>query len=605
MAEDKKKIGQFLIDRGHIEPQDLASALDIQRESGSKVGEILQSQGKISAYKFYLEMADFMGKPFVDLEKYNINASILRADERHDYYQNDYLPFDIDADGTIFVATTNPSADLLLHLSRTYEQYKLFITSPFDILWTLQKHFIKENDEDAKAAISANLPITSAKNITISKQGLINIAIASAICFFAVQNDFLLKVFLLAINIFFFSTLISKAVFFFAGAFAKKEKYTEETLDINEQELPIYTILVPLYKEKRATIIQLTSAIKNLNYPLAKLDIKLITELDDDATINIIKSMGLESNFQIIRVPHSIPKTKPKACNYALRFAKGEFVTIYDAEDIPDQNQLKKTYLAFRNEPQDNTALQCQLNFYNRNENFLSRFFSMEYASWFQFMLYGLERLKLPIPLGGTSNHFRTTYLKNIRAWDAYNVTEDAELGMRISLGKGNIKVVNSTTMEECPYILKNWLQQRTRWIKGYMQTFAAYMLQPANIIKNFGIKKFLGFFFFIGAPFLTYMLAPLAIMLYFIALVHKPDLHNITSFLYFNLFFGIALHIFIGLVVVVKNRWWDLLIHALLFPLYWVLHSIASYIAVFEIVKKPHHWNKTEHGLSKIKPEL
>jgi cellulose synthase/poly-beta-1,6-N-acetylglucosamine synthase-like glycosyltransferase len=613
MIEQKKRIGEFLIERGKIEPQDLEIALAIQSKCGSKVGEILQAQGKISAYKFYIELAEFLNTPFVDLEKYNVNTELLKPESRQDYYENDYIPFDVDdISGATYIATTNPTTELLLHLTKTYFQYKVFITSPFDILWTLQKKFKTEDDTHSREEINNQLPKISAKNLTFSRQLISALFLILVACILGLQNHYFLSFVLLAINLFFFATLFSKALFFIAGVFAKKSavKNIDDLLaNINEKDLPIYTILVPLYKEKLSTVTQLTSAIKNFNYPLSKLDVKLIAELDDDLTIQNIKSLGLESIFQIIRVPHSIPKTKPKACNYALRFAKGELVTIYDAEDVPDVNQLKKTFLTFKElgdfGSKKITALQCHLNFYNRNENWLTKFFSIEYSSWFQFLLYGLQALKLPIPLGGTSNHFKTEELKNLKAWDPYNVTEDAELGMRIAINNGIIRVVNSTTMEECPNLVSSWLHQRTRWIKGHLQTFLVYMREPKTIIKNFGFSGFLGFFFFIGAPAISYIFVPFSLVLYFFASIAPNISPDLLYFMVFNLIFGVTLHLLIALFVIVKNKWLNILPLCFLFPIYWLLHSVASYLALYQLIKKPHHWNKTEHGVSKFKPEL
>lgn len=609
MIEQKKRIGEFLIERGRIEQQDLETALQIQKQSGGKIGEILQSNGVITAYKFYMELAEFSNTPFVNLEQYPVASELIKLNERPDYHDFDYIPFDTDdVSGQTYIATTNPSADLLLHLTKKYYHYKIYITSPFDILWVLQKQFIEHDKHDASEVIEKAHPNFSAKKLTFSRQLISVLFIVLIASLLGLQNRYFLGFILTVINLFFFSTLVSKAVFFATGFFTKRKNYDDLINNINEHNLPIYTILVPLYKEKLETIAQLATAIKNLNYPLSKIDVKLITELDDDKTVENVKKLGLESNFQIIRVPHSIPKTKPKACNYALRFAKGELITIYDAEDIPEANQLKKTYIEFSDEDFRNVqipALQCELNYYNRDENWLTKLFSIEYASWFQFMLYGLQSLKMPIPLGGTSNHFRTDILKSLKAWDPYNVTEDAELGLRIAINQGTVRVVSSTTMEECPNKISAWLHQRTRWIKGHLQTFLVYMREPKSLINKFGIGGFFGFFFFIGAPAISYILIPFSLLLYFFASMQNNFPHTILNLLHFNLWFGILLHLIIGLVVIIKNKWWHILLECIAFPLYWLLHSLASYLALYQLVKKPHYWNKTEHGVSKIKPNL
>ena len=169
------------------------------------------------------------------------------------------------------------------------------------------------------------------------------------------------------------------------------------------------------------------------DYPAAKLDIKLVLEEDDAETIAAAKALRLDGRFEILCVPSSPLRTKPRACNYALNFVRGAYVVVYDAEDRPEADQLKKVVVAFRTARRDVACFQARLNVYNANDNWLTRMFALEYASWFDFLLPGLNRLGIPIPLGGTSNHFRTEILRQVFGWDAFNVTEDADLGLRLA----------------------------------------------------------------------------------------------------------------------------------------------------------------------------
>src|SRR5262249_27281022 len=251
--------------------------------------------------------------------------------------------------------------------------------------------------------------------------------------------------------------------------------------ELSEEELPVYTVLVPMYREARM-LPMLAQALRNLDYPLGKLDIKLVLEADDHETIEVARTLGLEGVFDVIRVPPSLPKTKPKACNYALRFARGEYLVIYDAEDRPEPDQLRKVVATFARSSENTACLQCRLNYYNANENWLTRMFTLDYSLWFDQVLPGLERLNVPIPLGGTSNHFKIKVLRDLCAWDPFNVTEDADLGIRLTQKGYRVGIVDSTTFEEAAHQTGNWIRQRSRWIKGYMQTFLVHMRKPLHL---------------------------------------------------------------------------------------------------------------------------
>lgn len=243
-----------------------------------------------------------------------------------------------------------------------------------------------------------------------------------------------------------------------------------EIASIQDDELPIYTVLLPIFKESEI-IKKLIWNLQSLNYPREKLDIKLLIESNDDLTYQAVKDLEFPAVFDPVIIPPAQPKTKPKACNYGLYFCKGEYLTIYDAEDIPDSNQLKEVYRLFQKLPEEYVVVQCALNYFNKSENFLTRMFTLEYSYWFDYMLPGLDRLDVPIPLGGTSNHFKFDRLMELGGWDAFNVTEDADLGLRAYAKRYKVTVLDSTTYEEANNETFNWIRQRSRWIKGYMQT--------------------------------------------------------------------------------------------------------------------------------------
>ncbi|MDE3061307.1 MAG: glycosyltransferase, partial [Pseudomonadota bacterium] len=338
--------------------------------------------------------------------------------------------------------------------------------------------------------------------------------------------------------------------------------------------------------------------------PASKLDIKLALEADDTETIHAALALKPRYNFEIIRVPPSPLRTKPKACNYALRFARGEYVTVFDADDRPEPTQLKKAVLAFRTLPPDVACLQARLNYYNSDANWLTRFFSLEYTVLFHFLLYGLDKLGIPIPLGGTSNHMALKKLKELGEWDPFNVTEDADLGTRLAASGFKTAMLDSYTLEEAPEGVGMWLRQRSRWIKGYMQTWLVHMRRPRVLLIRLGWRGFLGFQCFVGLPGFAFLTAPVVWalpLLWLFGLVKAGPafpawlIGLMVANLLLNLFTQWYTTLFCALLY--RKERVRMVVAGALYPLYLFLHSLASYKALWQLAVKPHFWEKTAHA--------
>ncbi len=382
------------------------------------------------------------------------------------------------------------------------------------------------------------------------------------------------------------------------------ESIAIEARALREEDLPVFTVLVPMFREA-AMLPTLAQGLRNLDYPLGKLDIKIVLEAGDTETIEAARELGLEGVFEIIIVPRSQPQTKPKACNFALRFARGEYLVIYDAEDRPEPDQLRKVVATFRRAPANTACLQCRLNYFNAEENWLTRMFTLDYALWFDEVLPGLERLGMPIPLGGTSNHFRTDVLRELHAWDPFNVTEDADLGIRIGQKGYRVGVVDSTTFEEASCRAGQWLRQRSRWMKGYMQTLLVHTRRPLQFVRSAGALGLLGFVFFIGGTVLAGLLNPLFWLFYLIWLAAGAanlDVIFPNSLLYlclFNLLAGNGAFTYLLMLAPIRRGWLELIPYSFTLFAYWVMISAAAYRALWQLLRDPFHWEKTEHGLS------
>lgn len=374
---------------------------------------------------------------------------------------------------------------------------------------------------------------------------------------------------------------------------------------LKERGLPTYTILVPAYREPEV-IRDLLEAIARIDYPRDRLEVKLILEEDDEETYRAAIRSRPGPEVDIIRVPYSEPRTKPKACNYALRLATGRFVTIYDAEDRPDPLQLRRAVAAFRRLGSSVACLQAKLAYHNADQNLITRWFATEYDMWFSQLLPGLVSRRAPLPLGGTSNHFRRAVLERVGGWDPHNVTEDADLGIRLHRMGYRTEMLESTTFEEANSDFVNWVKQRSRWYKGYLQTWFVHMRDPRRLASEIGYGGVIAFSLFVaGTPILA-LLNPLFWGLTIIWFAGSPEL--IQSLFPAPIYYAGMLSMVVGNVAVLYmtviaarlSRRPTLVFASLLVPVYWAMMSVAAIKAVIQLVVAPSFWEKTVHGLDR-----
>lgn len=379
----------------------------------------------------------------------------------------------------------------------------------------------------------------------------------------------------------------------------------EELAQLKDKDLPIYTVFCPLYKEAHM-IPQFVKAMDKLEYPKAKLDIMLLLEEDDKPTIKAAQDYNLPKHIRIVVVPDSFPKTKPKATNFGLAEALGEYSVIYDAEDIPDPLQLKKTLIAFKRSDDATVCIQAKLNYYNPHQNLLTRVFTAEYSLWFDLVLPGLQSVAAPIPLGGTSNHFKTSYLHELEGWDSFNVTEDCDLGIRLAKKGYKTAIVDSVTMEEANSHLGNWVYQRTRWIKGYMQSYLVHMRSPLEFFKT-NPRHFVAFQLVVGGKILSLFINPLMWIITILYFAFRATLGVQIEKLFpgavlymglFSLVLGNFLYLYYYMIGCAKRKEYALIKYVYIVPFYWLAMSYAAWKALIQLMHKPHFWPKTTHGL-------
>lgn len=602
--------GDHLLESGMITPDQFNEASDLAESWDSSLSDVLMSRRWVRPIEYYRALAGRFNIEFVDLRAEPPDETLLDEHEVEQYTRELTLPWKRRG-GRLVIATARPGPDAILYArSRWGRDIEIVLTAKFDILWSLQRIFGDRHSRRAVQELAEFDPEMSAQTVFTRSQviaaWLMLTAFAAGLCLAPVATLIVVNS---VMSVFYLGNFLFKGVLVWAGAHRQQANALAMEADVRllrDEDLPTFTILVPMFKEPEVLPI-LAGALRKLDYPQAKLDIKIVLEEGDHETIEAAKALGLEGIFEIVRVPASQPQTKPKACNYALRYARGDFLVIYDAEDKPEPDQLKKVVVAFRRAPENTACIQCRLNYYNAEENWLTRLFTLDYSLWFDLMLPGLERLGIPIPLGGTSNHFKTSVLRELRAWDPFNVTEDADLGIRMTQKGYRVSVIDATTFEEANVSQSNWIRQRSRWTKGYMQTFLVHTRRPIHLVKTIGPLGTLGFIFFIGGTMLSGLLNPIFWATFALWAVTQSSGFDtlfppvLLHFSLFNLILGNGMIIYLLMLAPFRRRWLGLAPYALTVIWYWVLMSIAAWKGFWQLITKPFYWEKTNHGLSKF----
>jgi cellulose synthase/poly-beta-1,6-N-acetylglucosamine synthase-like glycosyltransferase len=364
---------------------------------------------------------------------------------------------------------------------------------------------------------------------------------------------------------------------------------------------PRYMVILPMYHEG-AVLPSLVEAMARLDYPRDRLEVRLLIEEDDEETMAVAQSLDLKAPFVITTIPVSYPRTKPKACNVGIESGDADLLVVYDAEDQPEPDQLKKAAWAFAQVPDNVACIQAKLSFYNPDRNVLTRCFTAEYATWFGLCLPGLDCLRAPIPLGGTSNHFRMDVLRQVGGWDEYNVTEDCDLGLRLFTRGWRTRILDSTTWEQACPSLPFWIKQRSRWVKGYIQTYLVHTRALGDLSRSLGFVNSLHFHLLIGGTVLCQLINPVYWFLVLLWLFVRPV--GIEQFFPGPVFAMGAVCLFAGnfifaytsAIACVRRGVGHLAKYGLAMPFYWILLSIGAWKGFLQLITNPHHWEKTKH---------
>lgn len=628
-------IGERLVATGAITRDDLIGALERQRSEGGRLGDQLLLGGSLNRIELYQALAAQWGITFVDLIAEPPDPKLIARTDHTRILSEGWTPWRCDGD-TLVVCTTNPPSDLLTaHVTEMFGDHKAVeyvASTPWDLWRSVEAGHRERLLFEAADRLADERPEASAREgLTPWQQWVPVLALLVAVGFLALNLRTTVVVILAAANIIFTVSISFKTL---AASLAPR-RHMRQTRDqwyeirerrrrglkpiwhrhISDADLPIYTILVPAYKEANV-VRKVISNIGALDYPESKLDVMLLLEADDLETIEVARSMRPPEYVRIVVVPPGTPQTKPRACNYGLSFARGKYVVIFDAEDRPEPLQLRKAVDAFERDAFERDAgletlepiavVQASLHYFNADYNVLTRMFAIEYAHWFEGMLPGMSEARMPLPLGGTSNHFDTEKLREMGGWDPYNVTEDADAGLRASVLGYRVAIIDSTTGEEACAEMSAWIKQRTRWVKGYIVTAGVHTRNPVAFAfaRTMGWRGVVGMLGLIMATPLAFMSYPIAlgftvatyVGVQFIGL-DLPEWVVVASVITFV--FGNILMISSAAIAARSRYNWRIALFAVFLPVYWLMHSVAAWRAAWQVVRDPHRWEKTPHGLS------
>ena len=602
-AAGRYSFEEFLGTCGVIEPGHVAGLCRAAASQGVSIIDVLLAQDRRVADDLFRALAEYSGLPFLDAGTGWFRAEVL-PDEVEGCLIGGWVRLR-GADGRLYIAAAprDPDARTVHHFEATgavAEQPIDVLAAPATIRQWIEAAHAPTLTDMAVNGLRRALPAASAHKRLVGWQKVAVAALVLAGLGAALGVAGLNVALVLFLSGMFFLLMVVRLVCLFVVLAGRRR---QRFRPIDDRDLPIYTLLVPIYREA-GVVGQLTRALMALDYPAAKLDIKLILEAGDNETAAAVARLDLPGCFDVIVVPASLPRTKPKALNYGLFFARGAFVAVYDAEDIPEPAQLRKALAAFAAGPDNLACLQARLGFYNSTRNWLTRQFALEYSALFDVLLPALARLDMPLMLGGTSNHFRTQALENAGGWDPCNVTEDADLGIRFARLGYRCAWLDSITLEEAPTSIFAWLQQRVRWMRGWLQTYLVHMRAPLTTLAQMGFWRFAVFQALVGGLVVSALAHPVFVLYALKALVFSQGfatgqtwpLNTILLVNGINVLVGYGVAMEMGVLGLAQSLPRRLLLQVPLMPFYWLLISVATYWAVWRFIVAPFAWEKTGH---------
>ncbi|WP_347266995.1 glycosyltransferase [Paracoccus sp. (in: a-proteobacteria)] len=608
-GRDLRPLGQILIEDGAVLPRDLLRAVVMRRRQSAPLGEILLSNGWVREDALLRALSRQWRSSAVDLAALPPDPRLIDALGATLCLAEAAVPWRR-IGGVTYVATARPEefAALCARLPADFGTVRMLLCSERAardaVLAQRRTSLIRQAElrvpagESCRSRNERRTRRIALALIALAVLGLLArpLAVIALLTAWAVLT-------LLA-------TTTLKALSFAAILRQNARKGRRDPAPAAgagpEIPLPVISVMVPLLGEAELAD-RLIGRLARLDYPRELMDILLVVEASDRITCAALEGVQLPRWLRVVTVPDGPIRTKPRALNYALNFCRGTIIGIWDAEDRPEPDQLHKVARGFHDAPPEVTCLQGVLDYYNPCTNWLSRAFTIEYASWFRGTLAGAAALDLVVPLGGTTLFMRRDRLEEIGGWDAWNVTEDADLGVRLTRRGYRTRMLDTVTHEEANCRLLPWIRQRSRWLKGFAMTWGVHMRDPAALWRDLGPRRFIALQVQLFASVSHYLLAPVlwSFWLLSLGLPHpmRPLLAeslggNAIAALFGLFVFSELLSIAIGIWAVRGRQHRHLAVWVPTLHLYFPLGCLAALKAMYEVLARPFYWDKTQHGI-------
>ena len=604
LVRGREPLGQLLLQSGVLSQEDLIKALAIQAREETQLGQILLNHGMVSEAELFGALARQSGADRVDLMAEPPLHHLRNIIDLGLCLKENIVPWK-HIGGALLIATSRP--DRFTAIRRQVEETagpcRMVLAPEQDI----QQAVMQLHGETLVNKAETRTPHPHSCR-DWQAQRMMRLTLAAAILllagFLVSPVGFLTALCALAITVLLLNIglKLSTAISQIGPTRRRNAASGPPPRTTRSLRLPVVSILVPLYHEREVAS-RLITRLKRLNYPKELLDICLVVEADDTTTRDTLAKTRLPLWARVIEVPRGTVRTKPRAMNFALDFCRGSIIGIYDAEDAPHPDQIHQIVRRFHERGPQVACVQGILDFYNPRSNWLSRCFTIEYASWFRLFLPGLERLGFAVPLGGTTLFFRRQVLEELGGWDSHNVTEDADLGIRLARHGYRTEIVHTVTEEEANCRLVPWVKQRSRWLKGFAMTWAVHMRQPLKLLKELGPKRFFGVQILFLGTWIHFLLAPLLWSFWIIPLGYTHPLQQVVPagvIMALGGMFVLAegIGIAIGIFAVAANGKRFLIPWVPTMHLYFPLGTLAAYKAFYELLTRPFYWDKTSHGI-------
>lgn len=585
-----------------ITQDQLVKALELQLQLGAPIGEILVSEGWAKPEDIHRALSQQYGLQLVNLYPGTADAKLMRTKPAQFWLHHGVIPW-MRLGSMVLVATARPDRfnEVREALQEEFADILPVLATEAEIRSYTANFFRDDLAEAASVRVDGKF---SCRTWTSGRWRVISHLVPAAILlgiFLAPMEALAIGCALAVMTLCLFTGLKAAG---FAMHLATHGFITAPAPPpgATNRRLPKISVLVPLFKEKQIAT-ALIRRLSKLTYPKALLDVILVLEEHDDVTRDTVSRTELPAWMRVIEVPsHGGLTTKPRAMNYALDFCQGEIVGVWDAEDAPAPNQLEHVAERFAQVDEDVVCLQGVLDYYNPRTNWISRCFTIEYSSWFRIVLPGIAQLGLVVPLGGTTLFFKRDVLEELGGWDAHNVTEDADLGVRLCRAGYRTELLETATHEEANCRPWPWVKQRSRWLKGFMVTYLVHMRNPVELVRDLGWKRFWGFQAFFLGTLGQFLLAPLlwSFWTFQLGFAHPATDILPAGFLVVGAGFLIlfeVLAICIGMTAVSASERRFLIPWVLTMMAYFPLGVFAAYKALYELIRCPFFWDKTEHG--------